>query len=296
MSKSIFVVDDNVLTRTLVCDALRASGYEPVPYPSASVALEALRTATPVACVTDHLMPGMSGADFVKALRSSPDERLRSLPIIGLTARFGEELLAAGATTCLAKPFSEEKLAAALDAALSSAPRAAEGGEASPRRSLSAFRALHERARAGRLDGSDLRLYREMRADLAQAFLAMQHVALPQRSRARRALRVVMHLRLELFLGVGSEPVRVTTVDIGQGGFSAVVPLAPAMGAKLRFRVQLSDVEWLEGLARVANVTPVGEAGHRVGFSFVNLALEAVDRLEMRVFDAVVLQLDPPAR
>ena len=46
----------------------------------------------------------------------------------------------------------------------------------------------------------------------------------------------------------------------------------------------------------MANVTPVGEAGHRVGFSFVNLAPEAVDRLEMRVFDAVVLQLDPPAR
>ena len=52
MSKAIFVIDDNVLTRTLVSDALRASGYEPVPYPSATLAMEALRTTVPLACDT----------------------------------------------------------------------------------------------------------------------------------------------------------------------------------------------------------------------------------------------------
>ena len=295
MSKAIFVIDDNVLTRTLVSDALRASGYEPVPYPSATLAMEALRTTVPLACVVDHTMPGMSGADFIKAVRASADERIRHLPIVGLTARFDGDLLAAGASSCLKKPFSEASLAAALDAAMSGAPRHDDEGLASPRRSLSAFRALHERARAGALGASELRLYRSMRADLAQAFLAMQHVALPQRSRARRALRVAEQLRLELHLG-GAEPVRATTSDVGQGGFSAVLPLAPAMGARVGFRLELARSEWLDGQSRVANVTPVGPAGHRVGFSFVNLGPEQLDRLELRVFDAVVLQLDPPAR
>lgn len=292
MTNSIFVVDDNALTRTLVSDALRASGYEPVPYPSASLALDALRATAPVACIVDYTMPGMSGADFIKALRSSTDERLRSLPIIGLTARFEEELLGAGATTCLKKPFSEAALAAAVDAALSGTPRQDDDGT-SPRRSLSAFRALHERARAGKLAGSELRLYRTMRTDLAQAFLAMQQVALPARSRARRALRVVVQLRLELHLG--GAPVGAVTADLGVGGFCAVLPLAPAVGARVPFRAQLTDGEWLEGMARVANVTAVGHAGHRVGFSYENLGPDQLERLEMRVFDAVVLQLDPPA-
>lgn len=289
-SKPVFVVDDNVLTRTLVSDALRAIGYEPVPYPSAALALEALRASVPLACVVDHNMPGMSGADLVKAVRASPDERLRALPIVGLTATFEEELLAAGASTCLKKPFSEASLAAALDAALSGTPRQDDDGGASPRRSLSAFRALHERARAGKLAGSELRLYRTMRSDLAQAFLAMQHVALPQRSRARRAVRVMMQLRVELDMGDG---VHTATHDIGVGGFSAVLALAPAVGARVPFRMQLGDGEWIAGAARVANVTPVGPAGHRVGFSYLNLTPEQLERVEMRVFDAVVTQLDP---
>jgi CheY-like chemotaxis protein len=293
MSKTIYIVEDNVLTRALVSDALRASGYEPVAYPSAPLALEAIRANVPLACVVDHTMPGMTGAEFINALRSSPDERLRALPIVGLTGGFEKELLAAGASSCLKKPFSEAKLAAALDAALSGAPRRDDEGVESPRRSLSAFRALHERARAGVLEGSELRVYRTMRTDLAQAFLAMQQVSLPQRSRARRVLRAVVQLRLELHLG-REEPVRVTTADIGQGGFSAVLPLAPAVGAKVPFRVQLWDNDWLEGLARVANVVPVGHAGHRAGFAYVSLTAEQAERVEMRVFDAVVLQLDPP--
>jgi hypothetical protein len=72
------------------------------------------------------------------------------------------------------------------------------------------------------------------------------------------------------------------------------MPLAPALGAKVPFRMQLAEQEWLEGVARVANATPVGHAGHRVGFSYLNLTPEQLDRVEMRVFDAVVLQLDPP--
>jgi CheY-like chemotaxis protein len=286
--KSVFVVDDNVLTRTLVSDALRAIGYEPVPYPSAALALEALRANVPLACVVDHNMPGMSGADLVKAVRASPHERIRALPIVGLTASFDEELLAAGASTCLKKPFSEASLAAALDAALSGKPR--QDDEPSPRRSLSAFRELHERARAGKLAGSELRLYRTMRSDLAQAFLAMQHVALPQRSRARRAVRVMMQLRVELDMG---ERVHTATTDLGVGGFSAVLALAPAVGARVPFRMQVGDAEWIAGAARVANVTAVGPAGHRVGFSYLNLTPEQLDRVEMRVFDAVVMQLDP---
>jgi CheY-like chemotaxis protein len=57
-------------------------------------------------------MPGMSGADLVRALRASDDEQLRRMPVIGLSGASGAEriLLEAGADAALPKPFREGPL------------------------------------------------------------------------------------------------------------------------------------------------------------------------------------------
>jgi CheY-like chemotaxis protein len=111
----ILVVDDNLPLRLLVAQALEEHGYVTVAAESGEAALEAVAHDPPDLCVIDFFMPGMSGAQLIRELRASPDERLRRVPAIGLTAyRSGErELLAAGAALVLRKPWSE---VAVLDA------------------------------------------------------------------------------------------------------------------------------------------------------------------------------------
>ncbi|MBP6802255.1 MAG: phosphate regulon transcriptional regulator PhoB, partial [Zoogloea sp.] len=68
----------------------------------------------------DWMLPGMSGVEFAKRLRS--EERTRSIPLIMLTAR-GEEQdkvagLEAGADDYVTKPFSPRELVARIKAVL----------------------------------------------------------------------------------------------------------------------------------------------------------------------------------
>ena len=56
--------------------------------------------------LVDHVMPGMTGAELIRSLRGSADERLRRIPAIGLSAYDGarHELIAAGAVAAIGKP------------------------------------------------------------------------------------------------------------------------------------------------------------------------------------------------
>jgi CheY-like chemotaxis protein len=113
----ILVVDDNLPLRLMVAQALEEHGFVTVAAESGEAALEAIGYRPPDLCVVDYFMPGMSGADLVRELRSSPDERLRRIKVIGLTGYDGgdRELLAAGAELVLRKPWSEPLLLAAVD-------------------------------------------------------------------------------------------------------------------------------------------------------------------------------------
>jgi CheY-like chemotaxis protein len=110
------VVDDNDLVRRLVEFILEGAGFVPFGAESAEAALEAARTAPPDLCIVDEVMPGMHGAELIRALRSSGDERLASVPVIGISGRAGaaDELLAAGANAFLPKPVEERALLAAV--------------------------------------------------------------------------------------------------------------------------------------------------------------------------------------
>lgn len=118
--KRILIVDDNGVLRALLAQAMESAGYVAIAADSGESALEVARFDPPDLCVVDQVMPGMSGADLVRALRASDDEQLRRMPVIGLTGVTGAErlLLEAGADAALPKPFREGPLLELVQRAL----------------------------------------------------------------------------------------------------------------------------------------------------------------------------------
>lgn len=118
--KRILVVDDNLTLRVLLAQALEEAGYVAIAAESGEAALAVARFDPPDLCLVDHHMPGMNGAQLIRELRRSADERLRSVPAIGLTGyhEAAQDLVDAGALCALAKPCGErsllEKVASAL--------------------------------------------------------------------------------------------------------------------------------------------------------------------------------------
>jgi len=110
--KRILVVDDNLTLRVLLAQALEEAGYVAIGAESAEAALEVARFDPPDLWVVDHHMPGMDGADLIRLLRRSTDERLRSAPAIGLTGyqEAAQDLVAAGAACAICKPCGEGPL------------------------------------------------------------------------------------------------------------------------------------------------------------------------------------------
>jgi CheY-like chemotaxis protein len=133
------VVDDNLTLRVLLSQALEEAGYVAIAADSAEAALDVARFDPPDLWVVDHHMPGMNGADLIRELRRSADERLRGVPAIGLTAYEdgARDLVAAGAVCALTKPCGEgpllEQVARALARGEASAPPGPTHGPGWPR-------------------------------------------------------------------------------------------------------------------------------------------------------------------
>jgi CheY-like chemotaxis protein len=123
--RRVLVVDDNHLIRRLLDLILEGAGYSAVEADSGEAALAAALADPPDLCIVDEAMPGMSGSDLIRALRTSGDPRLEGVPVIGISGRAGarEELLAAGATTFLPKPIEERPVLVALARLLGGARR-----------------------------------------------------------------------------------------------------------------------------------------------------------------------------
>ncbi|HSM92522.1 MAG TPA: response regulator [Anaeromyxobacteraceae bacterium] len=115
--RRVLLVEDNATLRALLSLALETHGYVPLTAETCEAALELAAVDPPDAWVVDHTMPGMSGAELVRRLRSSSDARLRDAPVLGVSGRDENacELRRAGAWQTLQKPVDERRLLAWLN-------------------------------------------------------------------------------------------------------------------------------------------------------------------------------------
>ena len=114
----VVVIDDDESVRESLPDLLRTLGFAAKAFASAEEFLAADCIAATRCLVLDVTMPGMSGPELHQQLIL----RKHALAIIYITARADEalrqQLLRQGAVECLFKPFSEQQLRVALDAAM----------------------------------------------------------------------------------------------------------------------------------------------------------------------------------
>src|SRR5215470_6311856 len=120
MNARILIVEDEEPLTLLLRYNLEAEGYEVETSARGDDADTRLKEAPPDLVVLDWMLPGLSGIELCRRLRTRPDTK--SLPIIMLTAR-GEESerirgLVTGADHYVVKPFSVPELIARVGALL----------------------------------------------------------------------------------------------------------------------------------------------------------------------------------
>lgn len=112
MTAYIFVVDDNPINLKLACDVLEFEGYTVGKAADAEEAQEILQNMTPDLILMDIALPGMDGLTLTRKLKE--DERLRSVPIVALTAfaMKGDDrkALEAGCDGYITKPIDTRRL------------------------------------------------------------------------------------------------------------------------------------------------------------------------------------------
>ena len=120
MASSILIVEDEPSISELIAVNLSHAGFLPVRAFQVEQASQLMKEVLPDLVVLDWMLPGKSGVQFAKELRTN--ERTKDIPIILLTAR-SEEMdkiagLEAGADDYVTKPFSPKELVARIKAVL----------------------------------------------------------------------------------------------------------------------------------------------------------------------------------
>jgi DNA-binding response OmpR family regulator len=128
----ILVVEDNAAIRELNVQVLALAGYQVDGAEDGASGWELLNARNVHLLITDHEMPGLSGLELVKRVRSSG----MTLPIIMATGTLPEEELERQPwlhlDATLLKPFSPDQLRQTVKRVLCSAERAVKGLYTSP--------------------------------------------------------------------------------------------------------------------------------------------------------------------
>jgi PAS domain S-box-containing protein len=109
----VVVVDDQSAGRRILEQVIRGieSDIDVVPFADAIQALDFCRTKTPDLIVTDYLMPGLDGIDFIRRVRTLPG--CADVPVIVVTVVDDRSVryraLDAGATDFLSRPIDEHE-------------------------------------------------------------------------------------------------------------------------------------------------------------------------------------------
>lgn len=122
----IHIIDDDEAVRESLGFLLDTAGFDVRSYESAPSFLKQLPAAEPGCVITDVRMPDMTGLELVKRL----SDLGASLPVIVITGHgdvpLAVEAMKAGVVDFIEKPFDDQTILAALNAALT---RHADGGE-----------------------------------------------------------------------------------------------------------------------------------------------------------------------
>jgi phosphate regulon transcriptional regulator PhoB len=127
----IVIIEDEKDIVELVRYNFRKEGFEVESFTRGGDGLEYLRRHSASLVILDILLPDLDGLEICKRMRA--DERLKSVPVIFLTAK-GEEIdrvlgLEIGADDYVVKPFSPRELVARVKAVLRRQERGAEPAE-----------------------------------------------------------------------------------------------------------------------------------------------------------------------
>jgi two-component system, OmpR family, phosphate regulon response regulator PhoB len=120
MKNTILIVDDESAIRDMVRMTLENAGFDVFDAASAHQAETLIAEQQPDIILLDWMMPGVSGLDFARKLKS--DKQLSQIGIIILTARSEEDDrvrgLDIGADDFISKPFSTRELISRINALL----------------------------------------------------------------------------------------------------------------------------------------------------------------------------------
>lgn len=118
MARKILIVEDEAPIREMLAFVMEQHGYQPVEASDFDKALAAVCEPYPDMVLLDWMLPGGSGIQLAKQLKSQ--DHTRHIPIIMLTARSEEEDkirgLEVGADDYITKPFSPKELMARMRA------------------------------------------------------------------------------------------------------------------------------------------------------------------------------------
>ena len=131
MSDAILLIEDNEQNRYLVTFLLERHGHRVIHAPDGPSGVEAARASGPSLVLLDIQLPGMSGYEVARALRSIPG--VGATPIVAVTsyAMLGdrEKALESGCTGYIEKPINPDTFVAEVERYLRPLAPPAEGGE-----------------------------------------------------------------------------------------------------------------------------------------------------------------------
>lgn len=121
MGKKVLVIEDEQNIIAAVSFILSRDGWEVKTHANGHDAIDAVRARTPDIVILDVMLPGKSGFDILREIRSDP--QFAKLPVLMLSARGQSKDLAmaeqAGADKYMTKPFSNAEVLNAVRALVS---------------------------------------------------------------------------------------------------------------------------------------------------------------------------------
>ena len=109
-SKTILVVDDEPVLRTIVREILHEEGYAVIEAADGRVMLEMMAKDRPDLVLMDVMMPGIDGREAYRQLRLHPEHR--DVPVVMMSAGVRPIKLDPSIAGFMAKPFDISQLVA----------------------------------------------------------------------------------------------------------------------------------------------------------------------------------------